>query len=94
MGVPNCDRIQELFDEALGLDGPARDAFLAAACKGDEALLEEVRSLLAAHDQAGSFIQPLAATVVEGSPSRKGGGERDAPAAVTAIQAGKIRWSS
>ena len=76
------ERIQELFDAALGLHAPAREAFLAASCGSDDALLEEVRSLLAAHDQAGSFIQPLTATVVDRSPSREGGGERDAPDAI------------
>jgi serine/threonine-protein kinase len=67
MGVADWERLQELFDEALGLDAPARDAFLIAACGGDDALLEEVRSLLAAHDQAGSFIQPPAAAIPMGT---------------------------
>ncbi|HEY2945725.1 MAG TPA: protein kinase [Vicinamibacteria bacterium] len=67
MGVADWERIQELFDEALGLDAGARDAFLVAACGGDHALLEEVRSLLAAHAQAGSFIQPPAAAIPTGT---------------------------
>jgi hypothetical protein len=53
------DRIQELFDAALKLDAPARDVFLAAACRGDDALLEEVRSLLAAHDRADGAPRTL-----------------------------------
>jgi len=75
MGIAAWERIQELFDAALGLDPSGRDAFLAEACGGDDELLKEVRSLLAAHDDAGSFIQPLV-TAVGGSPSRQGGGER------------------
>ena len=70
------------------LDAPARDAFLAAACKGDDALLEEVRSLLAAHDHAGSFIQPLAATLVEHPPAGVDGRPPDATDAVAAIPMG------
>ena len=88
MGVTGWDRIQELFDAALKLDEPARDAFLAAACKGDDALLEEVRSLLAAHDQAGSFIQPLAATLLEHPPAGVDGMPPDATDAVASIPIG------
>jgi len=88
MGVAGWDRIQELFDAALKLDAPARAAFLAAACRGDEALLEEVRSLLAAHDQAGSFIQPLAATLLEHPPAGVDGTPPDATDAIAAIPMG------
>ncbi|MDT7816961.1 MAG: eukaryotic-like serine/threonine-protein kinase [Acidobacteriaceae bacterium] len=43
----------------LVLDRPPedRDAFLRQACGGDEALEREVRSLLTAQEQAGSFLQ-------------------------------------
>ncbi len=49
----------------LALDRPPedRDAFLRQACKGDEALEREVRSLLASQEQAGSFLQNLAIEV-------------------------------
>jgi len=88
MGVPEWDRIQELFDAALGVDAPARDAFLTAACGGDDALREEVRSLLAAHDQAGSFIRPLAPTLLEHPPAGADTMPPDATDAVAPIPMG------
>ena len=43
----------------LALDRPPqdRDAFLRQACRGDATLEREVRSLLAAQEQAGSFLE-------------------------------------
>ena len=54
----------ELFSAALEHSaGPERDAFLAKACAGDDALLDCVRTLLAGHSQAGSFLaQPVSPT--------------------------------
>src|SRR5262249_19751966 len=49
-------RIQSIFDEALAREGPARAAFVAEACAGDDELRREVESLLAAHADAGSFL--------------------------------------
>ncbi len=47
------NRAREIFGEALAFPpGEARDAHLRAACAGDELLLEEVRSLLEAHESA------------------------------------------
>ena len=74
MANAHWERIQELFDAALALDQPGRDALLTEACDGDEELLREVQSLLAAHDDAGSFIQP-SVTAIEGSRSRRDRGE-------------------
>src|SRR5262245_57649049 len=42
-----CDRVQELFDQALALPPEQRGAFLEAACANDPALRAEVESLLA-----------------------------------------------
>lgn len=42
--------LEHAFDEALALPVEQRDAFLREACAGDAALLEQVKSLLAAHD--------------------------------------------
>jgi tetratricopeptide (TPR) repeat protein/TolB-like protein len=39
-------RISQLYHDAQGLDGAARDAFLQSACLGDETLRVEVESLL------------------------------------------------
>ena len=50
-------RIDELFTAALKREGPERDAFLAESCRGDDALRQEVESLLKAHVQATGFMQ-------------------------------------
>jgi predicted Ser/Thr protein kinase len=46
-----------VFHRALDEAPEARAAFVEAACAGDDALRDEVRSLLAAHDAAGHFIE-------------------------------------
>lgn len=53
-------RINELFTSALVHNARERQEFLAAACGADTALREEVESLLAAHEEAGGFIQASA----------------------------------
>jgi len=50
-------QIDRLLDPALELDAEERAAFLDEACAGDAELRAEVESLLAAHEQAGSFIE-------------------------------------
>src|ERR1700722_7233732 len=47
----------ELLQSALGLPPGARDAFLRKSCAGDAPLEREVRSLLSAQQQAGSFME-------------------------------------
>ncbi len=47
-----------LFEQALALPHGERDAFVAAECRGDEALADEVRSLLAHHVEATGFLEP------------------------------------
>jgi serine/threonine-protein kinase len=49
-------RIEELFESVVELDGTGRATVLTAACAADEPLRGEVESLLAAHEQAGSFL--------------------------------------
>src|SRR6185295_11510471 len=49
-------RIEELFHQALTLEPSARPSFLAEACSADPSLLEEVKALISAHEQPGSFI--------------------------------------
>jgi serine/threonine protein kinase len=52
-------RAEHLFAEALELPpGEQRARFLASRCGSDAALLDEVQSLLHAHDQAGLFLEP------------------------------------
>jgi serine/threonine protein kinase len=58
-------RVQELFHGALSLQPSARPAFLAESCGSDRGLLDEVESLISAHEREGSFIdspagQPVA----------------------------------
>ena len=55
--MPRWARVEELYHAALEHRGRKRDAFLEAACSGDEALLREVRSLLAYERQAERFIE-------------------------------------
>jgi eukaryotic-like serine/threonine-protein kinase len=50
-------RVKEVFQEALGREPRDRAAFLRKACGTDAALYAEVESLLAAHEQAGSFVE-------------------------------------
>src|SRR5215203_5757217 len=50
-------QIGEIYHAALELGPKQRDAFLAKACVGDEALLREVKSLIDSNDQAGEFIR-------------------------------------
>jgi serine/threonine protein kinase len=55
-------QIEDLFIAALDGDADQRAIFLGHACAGDEQLRDEVTSLLAAHEQAGSFLgQPALA---------------------------------
>jgi eukaryotic-like serine/threonine-protein kinase len=52
---------QAIFGEALRLSAPGeRQAFLDHACAGDQALRQEVESLLSAYDRAGGFLDPFA----------------------------------
>jgi serine/threonine protein kinase/tetratricopeptide (TPR) repeat protein len=50
-------RIQDLFHAALQHEPSQRPAFLADACAGDVSLQREVESLLAAHEEAASFLE-------------------------------------
>jgi serine/threonine protein kinase/tetratricopeptide (TPR) repeat protein len=55
----NNDRwtqVDQLLQSALDVPAAERDAYLRRACGGDQRLEDDVRSLLAAHDRAGSFL--------------------------------------
>lgn len=56
-------QIGEMYHAALELAPEYRAAFLAQTCIGDEALLREVESLIAANDEAGNFINAPALEV-------------------------------
>jgi serine/threonine protein kinase/Flp pilus assembly protein TadD len=50
------NHVDRLLQSALDRPAAERDVFLRRACGGDEQLEQEVRSLLAAHDRADSFL--------------------------------------
>jgi hypothetical protein len=50
-------RVTALFEEALELQGEAREQLLARAAQSDPAIAGEVRALLAQHDRAGTFLE-------------------------------------
>jgi serine/threonine protein kinase/tetratricopeptide (TPR) repeat protein len=50
-------RVDGLFQAALERPAGEREAWLGRECGGDDALAQEVRSLLASHQQAGSFLE-------------------------------------
>jgi non-specific serine/threonine protein kinase/serine/threonine-protein kinase len=61
------DRTKEVFDAALQQETAARAEYLRRACAGDDSLLNEVQSLLAAYEAAGTFIdQPIMAPRLAG----------------------------
>lgn len=62
----NSDRwqqINEIYYSALELSTPERGLFLAERCAGDEALQQEVNSLLESNDEAGDFMDASALEV-------------------------------
>ena len=63
-------QVKDIFNSAIA-HGPAeRSSFISQACSGDEELRSEVESLIASHEQSGSFIdQPafeVAASLLAG----------------------------
>jgi serine/threonine protein kinase len=57
MDANRWKQIKEVYDRVLDLSGDERQSILAAACAGDADLRREVESLLAAHEDAGTFLQ-------------------------------------
>ena len=55
--------VDSLLQAVLARPPDERDAFLRQACVNDDALEREVRSLLAAQEQAGSFLESPAIDV-------------------------------
>ena len=56
-------QLDQLFHSALRREPAERPAFLDEACVDDESLRKQVESLLAAHEEAGSFIEKPALEV-------------------------------
>jgi len=63
MDAKRWKQIKEVYDRALDLGGEERESLLAEACGDDDDLRREVESLLAAHEDAGSFLQSPAVEV-------------------------------
>jgi serine/threonine-protein kinase len=64
-------QVEEIYHSALEQSPQTRAAFVADACRGDGDLLQRVQSLLAAGEQAGSFLETPAlemASTLSGAP--------------------------
>jgi serine/threonine-protein kinase len=66
MAPERWQQIEKLYHDALELAPEYRLAFLDRACAGDDELRREVESLLASHDQVGTFIDEPPDDVVAG----------------------------
>jgi serine/threonine protein kinase/Tol biopolymer transport system component len=56
MAREGLDRVFAIFDAALARPAGERDAYVASECGDDVQVREDVRSLLAAHDEADGFL--------------------------------------
>src|SRR5580693_4720144 len=59
MDAERWKRVDDLLHSALQLPDGQQEEFLRQQCGGDMELLEEVRSLLTSHRQAGSVLESL-----------------------------------
>ena len=57
MDAERWKHVDSLLEAALARPPDERDAFLRQTCVDDDALEREIRSLLAAREQAGSFLE-------------------------------------
>jgi non-specific serine/threonine protein kinase/serine/threonine-protein kinase len=69
---PGWTRMWEVFHAAAELPLAGRAAYLAGACGSDRELAGRVQDLLAAHDRAGDFLEPVPAQP-PAAPERIGG---------------------
>jgi eukaryotic-like serine/threonine-protein kinase len=69
MDAERWKRVDELLQAALRSPAEQQDAFLRQQCGSDAELLEEVRSLLASHRRAGSFLNPPVANIAAQMPT-------------------------
>jgi serine/threonine protein kinase/tetratricopeptide (TPR) repeat protein len=65
MDAERWKRIDELLQAALRLPVEQQEEFLGRQCGNDNELLEEVRSLLTSHRQAGSFLESPASSLAD-----------------------------
>ncbi|MGH8703721.1 MAG: protein kinase domain-containing protein, partial [Burkholderiales bacterium] len=64
-------RVKETFQAAIELPAGEQAAYLTDACAGDPSLLTEVESLIAAHQQPGSFLDTPAVDLADGYTTRR-----------------------
>src|SRR5881296_4526262 len=57
MTPARLQRVEEIFHAALDQEPDQVDAFLDAACEGDDVLRRKVEALLSSHQRAGVFIE-------------------------------------
>ena len=67
MNTERWKQVDEMMHSALQRPAEEREGFLRQECAGDEALEREVRSLLAARQEAGSFLETPAIEIAGGS---------------------------
>ncbi len=70
MSVDRWDQVRRTFFAALEHPPAERKRFVEAACAGDSDLRRELESLLASHDQAGSFLDVPVHLPGDGEPAR------------------------
>jgi eukaryotic-like serine/threonine-protein kinase len=63
MDANRWKQIKGVYDRALDLSCAEREGFLVETCAGDADLRREIESLLAAHEDAGTFLQSPAVEV-------------------------------
>lgn len=63
MNAKRWEQIKEIYVRALDLCGDEREGFLAGACACDADLRREIETLLAAHADAGTFLESSAVEV-------------------------------
>ena len=57
MSGERWEHLKSVFYQALEMPPHERRAWLAAACRGDASMLQEIEALLVAHDTAGDFLE-------------------------------------
>ena len=73
MDPKRWDKVERIFNAVLDAEESRRAAILEDSCAGDESLRKEVESLLAHHQNAGSFIETPAFEAKEKQVPRAGG---------------------
>src|SRR6266852_3319413 len=87
-------RVDKLLQFVLERSPEDRDAFLRRACDGDHALERDVRSLLAAQQDAGSFLEnPAVAVAVRALGCEKSAESQDSPEFVSGTTISHYRIS-